>query len=92
MVECTGKYSDTKSNIASSSGSSDLNRPAPLLPLVLELSPYLRNYLCPWVSAVMQMKLFTLEVHHTILQMLYTGDQKHFQIKHGFFTTLQQRT
>lgn len=30
------------------------------------------------------MKLFTLEVHNTILQMLYTGDQKHFQIKQGF--------
>lgn len=41
----------------------DLNRPVPILSLVFELSSYLRNYLCLWVSAVIQIKIFFLKVH-----------------------------
>lgn len=41
----------------------NLNRPGPILPLVFELPSYLRDYLCPWVRVVMQIKLFFLQVH-----------------------------
>lgn len=52
MLECIARCTATSNKIASSSGSSDLNR-------------HLKRSLCPWVNAVVQIKWFILKVHNS---------------------------